>query len=162
MHSGCIHINIIKQNNFDSSPRVPHYTRQANCHIRRGRNCHVPPVNTQAPASIQKLRYSSFPVHGPRLFNTLPASIRNKTGCTVEEFKRGLDKFLGTVPDETADTRLYCYEESWVKQSHSYGTVRDCPTRDIIGGAAWYVCRWRRPSMVTLGLDPETITSIHK
>ena len=100
MHSGCIHINIIKQNNFDSSPRVPHYMRQANCHIRRGRNCHVPPVNTQAPASIQKLRFSSFPVHGPRLFNTLPASIRNKTGCTVEEFKRGLDKFLGTVPDE--------------------------------------------------------------
>ena len=72
----------------------------ANWHIRRGRNCHVPPVNTQAPASIQKLRYSSFPIHGTRLFNILPAAIRNKTGCIVEEFKRGLDKSLGTVPDE--------------------------------------------------------------
>ena len=46
------------------------------------------------------MRYACFPIHGPRLFNTLPAAIRNKTGCTVEEFKRGLDKFLGTVPDE--------------------------------------------------------------
>ena len=61
-------------------------------------------------------------------------------------------QILGDCTRQIADTR-YCYEESWVKQSHSYGTVRDYPTRDIVGGAAWYVCNWRRPSMVTLGLQ---------
>ena len=50
------------------------------------------PLNTQAPASIQNLGNSSFPIHGSRLFYTLPAAIRNKTGCTVEEFKIGADK----------------------------------------------------------------------
>ena len=46
------------------------------------------------------MRYASFGVRGPRLFNILPANIRNITGCTVDSFKRSLDKYLATVPDE--------------------------------------------------------------
>ena len=73
---------------------------QANLHIRRGRSCRVPSVSSQVPSSVQKLRYSSFAIRGPRLFNTLPTELRNKSDCTVDTFKRSLDKYLRTVPDE--------------------------------------------------------------
>ena len=52
------------------------------------------------PSTFQSLRYSSFGVVGPRLFNVLPVNIRNISGCTVETFKLHLDRFLATVPDE--------------------------------------------------------------
>ena len=67
---------------------------------RRGRNCIVPGVSPQAPRQFQNIRYSSFAILGPRLFNSLPSSIRNKSGCTVDTFKFYLDKYLATVPDE--------------------------------------------------------------
>jgi hypothetical protein len=73
---------------------------KANWNNRRGRSCRVPPVSNQVPPVIRKLRHSSFAIRGPRLFNILPAVLRNKTECTVHAFKRSLDKFLETVPDE--------------------------------------------------------------
>ena len=39
-------------------------------------------------------------VLGPKLFNVLPHSICNMTGCSKEDFNRKLDKFVCTVPDE--------------------------------------------------------------
>ena len=69
-------------------------------HPRRGRNCTVPAINLRGPRHYQTVRNSSFSVRGPRLFNALPASIRNMTGCTVDSFKRSLDRYLSTVPDE--------------------------------------------------------------
>ena len=49
---------------------------------------------------IQTLREASFQVHGPRLFNSLPKSVRRITNVTVEEFKSSLDKLLELLPDE--------------------------------------------------------------
>ena len=69
-------------------------------HIRRGRLCIVPTVNSQAQQAVKSLRYASFAVHAPRLFNVLPAGIRNISGCKVDFFKNKLDCFLKTVPDE--------------------------------------------------------------
>ena len=69
-------------------------------HPRRGRECIIPAVSRQAPTHIQNLIYASLPIHGQRLFNTLPADIRNITGCSVDSFKRRLDKYLQSVPDE--------------------------------------------------------------
>ena len=69
-------------------------------HPRRGRNCIVPSVSTRGSRHFQTVRYSSFGVRGPRLFNILPISIRNITGCSVDTFKRSLDRYLATVPDE--------------------------------------------------------------
>ena len=69
-------------------------------HPRRGRSCAVPGVSLYAPKRFQSLRYSSFGVVGPRLFNVLPVNIWNISGCTVETFKLHLDRFLATVPDE--------------------------------------------------------------
>ena len=72
----------------------------ADFHCRRGRACSVPPLNTHSPKAVQHLREASLPVRGQRLFNTLPQELRNITGCTVETFKRALDKYLVGVPDE--------------------------------------------------------------
>ena len=72
----------------------------AKFHCRRGWLCSIPPINTRSPRKVQNLREASLPVRGQRLFNTLPQEVRNLTGCTVETFKRSLDKFLRDVPDE--------------------------------------------------------------
>ena len=69
-------------------------------HQRRGRNCIVPTANLRGPKHFQTVRYASFGVRGPRLFNMLPKAIRDITGCSVDAFKRSLDKYLATVPDE--------------------------------------------------------------
>ena len=69
-------------------------------HQRRGRSCKVPAVNPRGPRYAQVIRYASLGIRGPRLFNTLPAYIRNISGCSVDSFKRILDKYLATVPDE--------------------------------------------------------------
>ena len=67
---------------------------------RRGRVCDVPSVSRQAPAAVQRARYSSFAIIGPKLFNSLPREVRNISGCEIDVFKRKLDKYLKTVPDE--------------------------------------------------------------
>ena len=67
---------------------------------RRGRLCDVPAVRGQAPAAFRRIRYSSFGIIGPRLFNMLPKELRNITDCDLDVFKRKLDGFLKTVPDE--------------------------------------------------------------
>ena len=88
--------------------QVPNITRadgvtgkvNSRWHIRRGRECLVPRVKRTAPFRIQRLCYASLPVKGQQLFNTLPAVIRNTTGCSTDSFKRILDKYLVGVPDE--------------------------------------------------------------
>ena len=57
-------------------------------------------VNSQASGSVRSLYYTSLAIHGPRLFNSIPATIRNMTDCSVDTFKRRLDKYLRMVPDE--------------------------------------------------------------
>ncbi len=44
--------------------------------------------------------YSSTAIHGPQLFHSIPATIRNITDCSVNT-KRYLHKYLKMVPDET-------------------------------------------------------------
>ena len=73
---------------------------RAKCHERRGRECEIPQVNRNAPAKVQSLIYASLPIHGQRLFNTLPIELRNIHNCTVEVFKKRLDDYLKTIPDE--------------------------------------------------------------
>ena len=73
---------------------------QSAWHPRRGRNCIIPTFNLRGPKQFQNVRDKSFGITGPRLFNILPAYIRNISGCTINTFKNRLDKFLATVPDE--------------------------------------------------------------
>ena len=66
---------------------------------RRGRTCVIPGINAQALASVTSMVEASFPVRGPKLFNTLPSSLRNFNGST-DAFKSRLDKFLNRIPDQ--------------------------------------------------------------
>ena len=85
-------------------------------HERRGRECVPPRVKSSADRQVQNLIYSSLPVHGQKLFNALPRSLRNITGCKVDTFKRELDKFLSTIPDEP---RIRGYEQYSRTESNS-------------------------------------------
>lgn len=85
-------------------------------HERRGRECIPPNVRPSANKHVQNLIYSSLPVHGQNLFNSLPKSLRNLKGCKVDKFKSELDKFLLTVPDEP---RIRGYEKYSRTESNS-------------------------------------------
>ena len=52
---------------------------------------------------VQTIRYESFAVRGPMLFNTWPSEVRNMTNCSSESFKQALDTFLKT----TSFSKLY-------------------------------------------------------
>ena len=79
---------------------------------RRGRKCHVPTVSRRASAAVQRLRYSSFAIVGPKLFNSMPKKVRNISGCTIDFFKQRLDSYLKTVPDEPLVTGYTIYRRA--------------------------------------------------
>ena len=70
--------------------------------VRLGRMCQVPKLAQKA----RKLREQSFQYQGPKLFNCLPVSLRNKVNCSLEEFKADLDQFLQNIPDEPSMSAL--------------------------------------------------------
>ena len=67
---------------------------------RLGRKCTIPSMNTAARQAVQSLKEQTFQVQGPKLFNSLPAFIRNTRNCPLDIFKAKLDKWLENVPDE--------------------------------------------------------------
>ena len=85
-------------------------------HIKRGRECQIPCINHHSPRNIQALKHATLPVRGQQLFNTLPRDIRNMTGCKVDMFKRRLDKYLSTIPDEP---QVLGYTTQWRADSNS-------------------------------------------
>ena len=54
-------------------------------HVRLGRMCEIPNVKN---GKLAKIINASFPVHGQRLFNTLPKCLL--TGVELDSFKRAL------------------------------------------------------------------------
>ena len=79
---------------------VPNVNSSVHCynHIRYGRKCSVPRV--KGPLATSSMKEGSLTIHGPKLFNVLPKSIRNITGVDVVDFKDKLDCFLKQIPDE--------------------------------------------------------------
>ena len=67
---------------------------------RRGRLCEIPTISKGASERIKTLRDQSINVHGARLFNAMPESIRNLTGCSDDDFKEKLDQYLTHIPDQ--------------------------------------------------------------
>ena len=63
---------------------------------RQGRKCAIRSLKPKE----RKKRQESFQEAGPLLFNAMPKSIRNLTGCSVDDFKEKLDLFLMGIPDE--------------------------------------------------------------
>ena len=94
---------------------VPHFDMTPvsfQWHPRRGREGLVPRVSGTALSSILRVRYCSLPIKGPSIFGSLPRPIRNVTGCNVETFKAGLDRYLMLVPDEPLIPGYTCYRGS--------------------------------------------------
>jgi hypothetical protein len=67
---------------------------------RRGKMAVPKPYVRTAPASVRRAREASLGVKGCRLFNILPESLRSIHGTTLDIFKRELDNFLSTIPDQ--------------------------------------------------------------
>ena len=64
---------------------------------RTGLTVRVPP-KSGSKEIVQTLKDQYFTTHGPRLFNSLPKSLRER-GSTLDSFKERLDQFLMSVPD---------------------------------------------------------------
>lgn len=71
---------------------------KASSESRQGRRLLVPDVDRRAATAKQLDQ--TFQVHGPKLFNCLPAKIRNLTKVGLDDFKMALDKWLESVPDQ--------------------------------------------------------------
>ena len=67
---------------------------------RAGRKCSIPKINSKTRQCVKTLREQSFQVHGPQLFNCMPAFIRNKSKCSVQEFKEALDQYITQIPHQ--------------------------------------------------------------
>ena len=57
-------------------------------------------VQRGAPAAEKRARETTLGCKGAKIFNLLPAWIRNINCVTAEKFKSELDLFLGGVPDQ--------------------------------------------------------------
>ena len=57
------------------------------------------PLARGAPAAVRRARERSLSVRGAKIFNLLPASLRNEEG-DFDLFKNHLDIFLSGVPDQ--------------------------------------------------------------
>ena len=79
---------------------VPNFGIEVSWNNRTGRNCRVPQINPSARGKVKTIRFSSMGVNGPRIFNRLPKSIKNMSGCSVTSFKNALDRHLAEIPDE--------------------------------------------------------------
>ena len=60
--------------------------------------CKIPPVQNRGNIGTKRENFLS--VKGPKLFNILPADIRSSLNCDMSAFKKKLDNFLSSVPDE--------------------------------------------------------------
>ena len=68
--------------------------------LRSGRHCVIPPISTSASTRINSLREGSLCINGAKLFNLLPKHVRDISGVELPVFKKELDAFLATIPDE--------------------------------------------------------------
>ena len=67
---------------------------------RRGRLTVPASIPNNAPSNVKRARERFLNVHGARLFNLLPKSLRNENSADFPLFKNHLDIFLARIPDQ--------------------------------------------------------------
>ena len=77
---------------------VPYFGLETQDDGRRGRTVIIPQIRG-IRQRYKSLYEGSFRIDGAKLFNSIPRNLRDYIG-TKETFKRNLDKFLETVPDQ--------------------------------------------------------------
>ena len=96
---------------------------------RRGRECVVANIVRHSPTAVKNARENSLMVKGARMFNLLPAQIRNISADKVQIFKTKLDEFLSNIPDQptsaidgrAAATNCLLDQIPWAKQNYVTG-----------------------------------------
>ena len=116
----------------------------AKWHPRRGRECVIPTVKKTASPDVKRLFYASLPVHGQQLFNTLPTDIRSITRCSVDCFKRKLDEYLWTVPDEPQIPSYTAQRRADSNSLVDMSRYASMPTTSL-----WWKCQGTPSQMVT-------------
>ena len=84
----------------------PNYGLKWSHNTRRGILIDIPILNSYVPDSIKTIRDQSLTVHGGRMFNLLPAELRNFAG-KQEMFKKLLDEFLGRFSVRQSKSVIY-------------------------------------------------------
>ena len=110
---------------------------------RRGRECAVPGISTNAPVRIQNIRRASFAINGPRLFNSLPKYVRDTTNCDKRLFKARLDHYLWQVPDQPLIPGYTAYRQcesnsllNWSKNAQLKMKLEEPAQAKTVSGAA--------------------------
>ena len=73
---------------------------------RRGRLAVPASIPSNAPSDVKKARENFLNVHGARLFNLLPKTLRNENSADFPLFKNHLDIFLARIPDQPTTAGL--------------------------------------------------------
>ena len=60
----------------------------------------INPIKNSLPCKVRRAKESSLQVKGSKLFNLLPATLRNINGCDTNTFKLHLDTYLSQIPDQ--------------------------------------------------------------
>ena len=90
------------------APNLPMNPIETYINQRRGRLCKVPEPRKGCSRRAKKLRSESFAIRGPKLFNLIPAELRNFSSNKISGFKNRLDKFLSKIPDEPTVDGYQC------------------------------------------------------
>jgi hypothetical protein len=100
---------------------------------RNGRMCteHVPAKT--ACCRVKTLVRNSFPIRAVKTFNILPKHLRGLTGCSVDQFKAQLDRFLASVPDEPPMPGYITVAESNSLLHQVPLVKRRCATQPVAG-----------------------------
>ena len=69
-------------------------------HPRLGLICERGKIYNRAQARVYSQKVNFVTCRGPLLFNVLPREVRSDKYTTLSSFKRVLDDFLHTVPDQ--------------------------------------------------------------
>ena len=105
---------------------------------RNGRSIKLPLLNRNATARVNTLREGSFFIRSVKLFNALPRSIRDLSGCSIEKFKGQLDRFLLELPDATLipgyTASSLAGRNSIVDWCGWMRTIVDVPKTEFLGG----------------------------
>ena len=86
---------------------VPNIGITTKHHQRHGRSCEIRKIARESTVKTKTIRSTSLKARGCSLFNIFSKHIRNAKNVTENCFKKQLDKFLDSVPDERCLLNYY-------------------------------------------------------
>lgn len=97
---------------------VQNFGLEWNINSHRNRILRVPALK-RATCKTKTISDGTIQVTGPKLFNSLPDSLRNISVCSPDIFKMCLDSFLSLIPDEPKLDQLIPHAINQITGKHS-------------------------------------------